>query len=57
MRLGMAYAQGPLAWADAIGASRVAGVLANLQGHYGEPRYRRSPRLSRAHFTKERFHG
>ena len=57
MRLGMAYAQGPLAWADAIGASRVATVLANLQSHYGEPRYRRSPRLSRARHAKERFHG
>jgi 3-hydroxybutyryl-CoA dehydrogenase len=57
MRLGMAYAQGPLAWADAIGASRVASVLARLQAHYGEPRYRRSPRLSRAHHTQETFHG
>jgi 3-hydroxybutyryl-CoA dehydrogenase len=57
MRLGMAYAQGPLAWADAIGASRVATVLAHLQAHYGEPRYRRSPRLSRAHHTQETFHG
>ena len=31
MRLGMAYTQGPLAWADALGAARVAGCLANLQ--------------------------
>ena len=57
MRLGMAYTLGPLAWADAIGASRAAAVLENLHRHYGEPRYRRSPRLARAHFTKERFHG
>jgi 3-hydroxybutyryl-CoA dehydrogenase len=57
MRLGMAYTQGPLAWADAIGPSRAVAVLANLHRHYGEPRYRRSPRLARAHFTKERFHG
>ena len=57
MRLGMAYAQGPLAWADAIGPSRAVTVLGNLHEHYGEPRYRRSPRLARAHFSKERFHG
>lgn len=57
MRLGMAYPQGPLAWADAIGASRVATVLAHLQAHYGEVRYRRSPRLAHAHFAKEPFHG
>ena len=57
MRLGMAYPQGPLAWADAIGPSRAATVLANLHAHYGEPRYRRSPRLAQAHFTKEKFHG
>ena len=57
MRLGMAYTQGPLAWADAIGASRAVAVLANLHQHYGEPRYRRSPRLARAHFTKGTFHG
>ncbi|HEX7435860.1 MAG TPA: 3-hydroxyacyl-CoA dehydrogenase family protein, partial [Caldimonas sp.] len=57
MRLGMAYPRGPLAWADAIGASRVATVLSHLQAHYGEVRYRRSPRLSRAHFAKELFHG
>jgi 3-hydroxybutyryl-CoA dehydrogenase len=57
MRLGMSYTQGPLAWADAIGPSRAVAVLAHLHGHYGEPRYRRSPRLARAHFSGERFHG
>ena len=57
MRLGMAYTQGPLAWADAIGPSRAATVLAHLHDHYGEPRYRRSPRLARARFAGERFHG
>ena len=57
MRLGMSYTQGPLAWADAIGPSRAAAVLAHLHDHYGEPRYRRSPRLARAHFSGERFHG
>ena len=57
MVLGTAYPLGPLVWADAIGVSRVATVLANLQAHYGEVRYRRAPALSRAHFNGTRFHG
>ncbi|MEP6876497.1 MAG: 3-hydroxyacyl-CoA dehydrogenase [Burkholderiales bacterium] len=56
MRLGTAYPVGPLAWADALGASRVVTVLTNLQAHYGEVRYRRAPLLSRLHFTGGRFH-
>ena len=57
MRLGTAYPMGPLAWANALGAARVASVLANLQAHYGEVRYRRAPALSRARFDGARFHG
>jgi 3-hydroxybutyryl-CoA dehydrogenase len=57
MRLGTAYPVGPLAWADSIGVSRVATVLANLQAHYGEVRYRRAPRLSQLHHSAGRFHG
>jgi len=57
MVLGTAYPMGPLAWADALGASRVVTVLANLQAHYGEARYRRAPLLSRLHFTGGLFHG
>ena len=57
MRLGTAYPMGPLAWADALGAARVAAVLANLQAHYGEVRYRRAPALSRARFNGAGFHG
>jgi 3-hydroxybutyryl-CoA dehydrogenase len=56
MVLGTAYPMGPLAWADALGASRVVTVLTNLQAHYGEVRYRRAPLLSRLHFTGGRFH-
>lgn len=56
MRLGTAYPQGPLAWADAIGTSRVAQTLANLLKHYGDVRYRRSPELSKQHFSKGTFH-
>jgi len=56
MVLGTAYPMGPLAWADALGASRVAAVLANLQAHYGDVRYRRAPLLSRLHHTGGRFH-
>ena len=57
MVLGTAYPLGPLAWADALGAARVATVLANLQAHYGDVRYRRAPALSRARFNGTRFHG
>ena len=57
MVLGTAYPLGPLAWADALGAERVATVLANLQAHYGDMRYRRAPALSRARFNGMRFHG
>ncbi|MEO7010362.1 MAG: 3-hydroxyacyl-CoA dehydrogenase, partial [Caldimonas sp.] len=53
MRLGTAYTQGPLAWADAVGPARVVGVLERLQAHYGEARYRRAPRLSAVHYAKE----
>jgi 3-hydroxybutyryl-CoA dehydrogenase len=56
MVLGTAYPIGPLAWADALGASNVLQVLANLQVHYGDPRYRRSPRLLRAHFARQSLH-
>ena len=56
MVLGTAYPMGPLAWADGLGASRVVAVLANLQTHYGDLRYRRAPLLSRLHFTGARFH-
>jgi 3-hydroxybutyryl-CoA dehydrogenase len=57
MKLGTNYPLGPLAWADLIGNSRVARVLENLQRHYGDARYRRSPALSRAHFEGRGFHG
>lgn len=56
MRLGMSYTVGPLAWADALGASRVVEVLANLQRHYGDARYRRSPKLTRAAHGRFLFH-
>ena len=57
MVLGTAYPMGPLAWADALGASRVVQVLEHLHAHYGDNRYRRSPRLLRAHFEKGTLHG
>jgi 3-hydroxybutyryl-CoA dehydrogenase len=57
MRLGTAYPLGPLEWADALGAARVARVLEHLQDHYGETRYRRSPALTRARHREEKFHG
>jgi 3-hydroxybutyryl-CoA dehydrogenase len=56
MKLGTAYPVGPLAWADALGAARVATVLRHLQEHYGDVRYRRSPLLTRLQFAGGRFH-
>ena len=56
MVLGTAYPMGPLAWADALGASRVVTVLSHLQAHYGDIRYRRAPLLSRQHHSQARFH-
>jgi len=56
MRLGVAYPMGPLAWADALGPERVATVLAHLQHHYGDVRYRRSPLLTRLQHTGDPFH-
>jgi 3-hydroxybutyryl-CoA dehydrogenase len=51
MKLATAYPLGPLEWVDELGPARIASVLANLQAHYGDDRYRRSPRLSRALHT------
>ena len=45
MRGGVGYPIGPLEWAARIGARTVLAVLDNLTRHYGEPRYRASPRL------------
>ncbi len=55
MQKGVSYPRGPLAWGDAIGPARVAAVLANLAAHYGEDRYRTSPRLARAAQTGGRL--
>ena len=45
--LGLGYPQGPLAWGDAIGASRILRILEALHAFYGDPRYRASPWLKR----------
>lgn len=45
--LGLGYPFGPLAWGDALGASRVLTILSNLHQAYQDPRYRVSPWLSR----------
>lgn len=44
---GVNYPRGPLAWADAIGVRELATVLRNLHAHYGDPRYRTSPLVTR----------
>jgi 3-hydroxybutyryl-CoA dehydrogenase len=51
MKLATAYPLGPLEWGDRLGPARLWQLLGHLQAHYGDPRYRRSPWLSRAHFT------
>jgi 3-hydroxybutyryl-CoA dehydrogenase len=51
MRNGVNYPRGPLAWADAIGVAHVETVLRNLETHYGDPRYRRSPLIARRRAT------
>ena len=56
MRLGVNYPQGPLAWADAVGAGNICDVLANLGTCYGEDRYRISPLLQRAVFAARKIH-
>ena len=53
MRFGLNYPRGPLAWADAIGVSRVVAVLDNLAAHYGEERYRVSPLLRRRKYAAQ----
>jgi len=57
MQKGVNYPRGPLAWGDAAGAARIGAVMANLSAHYGEDRYRVSPRLARAAQTGARLSG
>ncbi len=57
MTLGVNYPRGPLAWADALGADRVAGVLRHLADHYGEDRYRTAPLIARRAATGGKLHG
>ena len=47
MTLGVNYPKGPFAWGSEIGLGLVKTVLDNLKRHYGEDRYRASPRLNR----------
>ncbi|WP_028082023.1 3-hydroxyacyl-CoA dehydrogenase [Solimonas soli] len=56
MRAGVAYPAGPLEWADRLGASTVLAILDNLAKHYGEPRYRASPRLRQSSQSGKGLH-
>jgi 3-hydroxybutyryl-CoA dehydrogenase len=47
MTLGVNYPKGPFEWGNEIGLDLVKTVLDNLKRHYGEDRYRASPRLNR----------
>jgi 3-hydroxybutyryl-CoA dehydrogenase len=51
MQLGMNYPLGPIGWTSLFGAETVYTVLKNLGRHYGEDRYRISPRISSKHWT------
>ncbi len=53
MRLGFNWPRGPLEWADAIGPSRVLGVLDDHRSSLGEERYRAAPALRRAAAGRE----
>jgi len=55
MQAGLNYPRGPLAWADALGISRVVAVLDQLSGNYGEERYRVSPLLRRKSYAATPF--
>lgn len=56
MRAGVNYPQGPLAWADQLGAATLVTVLDHLQAAYGEERYRPSLQLRRQLAEGARFH-
>ncbi len=56
MRMGVNYPCGPLAWADAIGLSKIGEVLANLGQAYGEDRYRVSPLIQHNIFAGKNIH-
>jgi 3-hydroxybutyryl-CoA dehydrogenase len=47
MTKGVNWPKGPFAWGREIGLPAVKAVLDNLHRHYGEDRYRASPRLTR----------
>lgn len=53
MCFGTNYPRGPLAWAQDLGPQRVLQVLANLQSHYGDDRYRPSAWLRRRAISQQ----
>lgn len=56
MRAGVNYPQGPLAWADRLGAGFVLKALEHIQGSYTEERYRPSLLLRRKVEQGARFY-
>ncbi len=57
MRKGVAYPRGPLAWAEAVGWSRIVACLDHLARSYGEDRYRCSLWLRRRLWREAHRHG
>lgn len=45
MRTGTNYPEGPLEWADRVGAGTIVSVLDHMRDHYGEERYRAAATL------------
>ena len=56
MTKGVNYPKGPLAWADAIGATECLRRMEQLFQEYGEDRYRPSPMLRRMAQARSAFH-
>lgn len=55
MQYGVNYPQGPLAWAEAMGLTRVVELLDHIAREYGEERYRVSPLLRRKVWGETKF--
>ncbi|KEA63301.1 3-hydroxyacyl-CoA dehydrogenase PaaC [Marinobacterium lacunae] len=56
MRFGVNYPQGPLSWAEQVGLAHIHRTLGNLQGSYGEERYRPSRLLRQKVYSGARYH-
>jgi len=56
MTKGVNYPKGLLVWADEWGAAKVINIIEMLRGHFGETRYRVSPKLRELAATGKKFY-